>query len=99
MGNLQFKRGLKANLPSSAAVGTPLWCTDTNELYIGTGSSVEKVGSSSGSSGGSSSSTAITYDATNHTLIFEENNYSADTYNKTEIDSILGNIETLLQEI
>lgn len=44
-GNLQFKRGLKANLPSSAPSGMPLWCTDTKELYIGTDDGVEKVGS------------------------------------------------------
>ena len=41
---LQFKRGLKSNLPSSADVGMPLWCTDTQELYIGTGTGVAKVG-------------------------------------------------------
>ena len=41
---IQFKRGLKQNLPSSADVGMPLWCTDTQELYIGTGNSVSKVG-------------------------------------------------------
>ncbi len=41
---IQFKRGLKANLPSSADVGMPLWCTDTKELYIGTGNGVIKVG-------------------------------------------------------
>ena len=45
MGNkIQFKRGLKNNLPSSADVGMPLWCTDTQELYIGTGNGVSKVG-------------------------------------------------------
>ncbi|MBQ9246475.1 hypothetical protein IJ182_09440 [bacterium] len=41
---LQFKRGLKSNLPSSADSGMPLWCTDTKELYIGTGSGVQKIG-------------------------------------------------------
>jgi len=43
---IQFKRGLKNNLPSSADVGMPLWCTDTKELYIGTGNGVSKVGGS-----------------------------------------------------
>ncbi|MBO6273707.1 hypothetical protein J6O48_13160 [bacterium] len=47
---IQFKRGLKTNLPSSADVGMPLWCTDTQELYIGTGNGVALVGGSSGSS-------------------------------------------------
>lgn len=41
-GNLQFRRGLKTNLPTSAPVGMPLWCTDTKELYIGNGDSVIK---------------------------------------------------------
>ena len=44
---IQFKRGLKANLPTSAEVGMPLWCTDTQELYIGTGDGVAKVSGSS----------------------------------------------------
>ena len=41
---LQFKRGLKEDLPNYETVGTPLWCTDTNELFIGTGNGVTKVG-------------------------------------------------------
>ena len=47
---IQFKRGLKTNLPSSADAGMPLWCTDTHELYIGTGNGVALVGGTSGSS-------------------------------------------------
>ncbi len=45
-GNLQFRRGLKSALPTSALSGMPLWCTDTKELFIGTGSGVEKIGKS-----------------------------------------------------
>ena len=41
---IQFKRGLKTNLPARADSGMPLWCTDTQELYIGTGNGVSKVG-------------------------------------------------------
>ena len=41
---IQFMRGLKTNLPSKADAGMPLWCTDTKELYIGTGTGVSKVG-------------------------------------------------------
>jgi len=88
MGSLQFKRGLKANLPSSAAVGTPLWCTDTNELYIGTGSSVEKVGGSDGSS--------VEIDAYTKSEIDE---MISDFYTKAEIDEMFEDIEALLQEI
>lgn len=48
--NIQFKRGLKSRLPATAPVGTPLWCTDTKELYIGTGSGVQKIESNGSSS-------------------------------------------------
>jgi hypothetical protein len=41
---LQIRRGLRAGLPSIAALGEPLIATDTRELFIGTGSSVYKVG-------------------------------------------------------
>ncbi len=45
--NIRFKRGNKSRLPSSAPSGTPLWCEDTEELYIGTGNSRTKVGGDS----------------------------------------------------
>lgn len=38
-----FKRGIKANLPSSAAVGEPLVTLDTAELFIGTGTGLRKI--------------------------------------------------------
>lgn len=41
---MQQRRGLKANLPASAPVGQLLYCTDTNELFVGTGTSVVQVG-------------------------------------------------------
>lgn len=41
---IRFKRGNKADLPQSATSGTPLWCEDTKELYIGDGNGVSKVG-------------------------------------------------------
>ncbi len=56
---IQFKRGLKTNLPSSADVGMPLWCTDTQELYIGTGTGVSKVGGSESSSSEQSESQTV----------------------------------------
>lgn len=34
---IQFKRGLKANLPS-LGIGEPAFCTDTKEFYVGDGS-------------------------------------------------------------
>lgn len=40
---IQVKRGLKANLPTTAAVGELLLATDTNELFKGTGTAVEAI--------------------------------------------------------
>ncbi len=37
MGTIQIKRGLSANLPSSAAIGELLFTTDTKCFYIGNG--------------------------------------------------------------
>jgi hypothetical protein len=45
---IQIRRGLKSELPSSAAVGEPLFCTDTNELFIGAGLGNPLVSLSSG---------------------------------------------------
>ncbi len=42
--NIRLRRGNKADLPNSALSGTPLWCEDTKELYIGTDNGVSKVG-------------------------------------------------------
>ncbi len=42
--SIKFKRGNKADLPLSASSGTPLWCEDTKELYLGTDNGVVKVG-------------------------------------------------------
>lgn len=48
MSALQLRRGLKANLAAAAAAaaaGEPLFATDTNELFIGTGAgAVKKLG-------------------------------------------------------
>jgi hypothetical protein len=37
---IQVRRGLAANLPSSAAIGELLFATDTGILYIGTGTGI-----------------------------------------------------------
>jgi len=39
--NIRIRRGNKAQLPSSAPSGMPLYCQDTNQLYIGTGTGVK----------------------------------------------------------
>ena len=41
--NIRIRRGKKANLPKSAPSGMPLWCEDTQELFIGTGSGVKLI--------------------------------------------------------
>lgn len=41
--DLRLRRGLKANLPASANDGAPLITTDSNELYVGTGTGVAKI--------------------------------------------------------
>lgn len=38
---ISFKKGNKANLPSSAPVGEPLFCLDTGELYVGMGEGIK----------------------------------------------------------
>ena len=40
---IRFRRGYKADLPSIAPSGMPLWCEDTKQLYLGTGSGVELI--------------------------------------------------------
>jgi hypothetical protein len=40
---IKVKRGLKANLPTSASVGELLLATDTRELFKGTGTAVEAI--------------------------------------------------------
>ena len=37
MGTIQIKRGLSANLPTSAAIAEILYTTDTKKFYIGNG--------------------------------------------------------------
>lgn len=47
---LELKRGLKANLPITGNPGEPYFCTDTGELFVWSGTAMDKIGSS-GSSG------------------------------------------------
>ena len=41
--HIYIRRGNKSNLPYSAPSGMPLWCEDTQELYIGTGKGVKLI--------------------------------------------------------
>lgn len=43
---IKLKRGLKANLPSAASAGEPLFTTDTHELFVGTGEGVVPIAAS-----------------------------------------------------
>lgn len=38
-----LRKGLKRSMPSSAPMGELLYCKDTNDLYIGVGSSVKQL--------------------------------------------------------
>jgi len=49
--SLQFRRGPAEEKPASAAAGEPLFTTDTNELWVGTGSSTVKVSGMNGDDG------------------------------------------------
>lgn len=40
MANIQVKRGLRANIPASAAAGEPVYTTDDQQLSFGTGAAV-----------------------------------------------------------
>ena len=40
---IRFRRGFKNDLPPSAPSGMPLWCEDTKELYLGTGTGIVQV--------------------------------------------------------
>ena len=88
-GNLQFRRGLKTNLPTSAPSGMPLWCTDTKELYIGTGDGIHKIAASGSSS--SQSTKSITVLPTSGTINLEDN--SVNTI------MVSGNVNFVLPEI
>jgi hypothetical protein len=46
-GEVQVARGLKANLPSVGAAGELFFCTDTNQLFVGTGTGMVVVGGGS----------------------------------------------------
>ncbi|MCD7779119.1 MAG: hypothetical protein LUH05_00395 [Candidatus Gastranaerophilales bacterium] len=74
--SIQFKRGNFENLPESALSGMPLWCEDTNELYIGTGSGIAKVGSTGAASSSDNtidtSDLDETYEKIEKTILFPE---------------------------
>lgn len=73
-GNLQFKRGLKTHLPTSAPSGMPLWCTDTKELYIGTETGVQKIGANSDNSSSlSPTQKSVNILPSSGTIILEDN--------------------------
>jgi hypothetical protein len=40
---IRIRTGLRANLPASAVLGQPLFCTDTGEFFVGTGTGVVPV--------------------------------------------------------
>jgi hypothetical protein len=43
MATIKIKRGTKANLPSSANQGEPIYTTDSKELFVGSGSGIDQI--------------------------------------------------------
>lgn len=43
MTNIRFRRGARLDVPASAPSGMPLWCEDTKEFYIGTGTGIRLI--------------------------------------------------------
>jgi hypothetical protein len=41
--HIRIRRGNKVDLPNSAPSGMPLWCEDTQELFIGTGDGLKLI--------------------------------------------------------
>lgn len=91
-GNLQFRRGIKSNLPTSAPNGMPLWCTDTKELYIGTDTGIHKIEASSDNSlSGVSSQKNVNILPTSGTINLEDNSVNTIV--------VSGNVNFILPEI
>ncbi len=59
MSNIQFKRGVKANLPT-LSVGEPAFTTDTKEFFIGDGTTNIKINAAQNNSSVTTYTTTIT---------------------------------------
>lgn len=42
--SIRFWRGKEAELPISAPSGTPMWCEDSEQLWVGTGTGRRLIG-------------------------------------------------------
>lgn len=65
---IQFKRGKKNDLPYGLE-GEPLYCTDTNELYVGQGKDLPPKlinANGTGGSGGGTGGGEVTVDFSNY---------------------------------
>ncbi|MFR5469972.1 MAG: hypothetical protein ACLTG7_00460 [Romboutsia sp.] len=74
---IQFKRGKKNDLPYGLE-GEPLYCTDTNELYVGQGKDLPPKLINANGTGGSGGE--VTVDLSNYYK-------KSETYSKSQIDS------------
>src|SRR5262245_44775365 len=66
---IQFRRGLESALPATPASGEPLWTTDTNKLYIGTGASRIQVGGAAYTDEQAQDAAAAAFAAGTHTAV------------------------------
>ena len=98
---VQFKRGKKNDLPYGLE-GEPLYCTDTNELYIGQGKDLPpKLINANGAGGGggteiddNSTGLTTTWSASKINQMFEDLKYTP-----IKINSFRANLSTFVYEV
>lgn len=95
---MQFKRGKKNDLPYGAE-GEPLYCMDTNELYIGQGKTLAPKLITGGSGGGTtiddnSTGLTTTWSANKINRMFEDLKYTP-----IKINSFKANLSTFVYEV
>lgn len=87
--NIRVKRGNKANLPASAPSGTFLWCEDTKELYMGTGTGVQLINSTNGGTSTMGSIAVLQYQS-GTSPTFANNTISNHILNTSVLNEISG---------
>ena len=99
---VQFKRGKKNDLPYGLE-GEPLYCTDTNELYVGQGKDLPPKLINANGTGGSGGGTEIddnstglttTWSASKINQMFEDLKYTP-----IKINSFRANLSTFVYEV
>lgn len=57
---IRFWRGDEADMPLTAPSGVPMWCEDTQQLWVGTGTGRRLIGPSAGDPGTSAETDVMT---------------------------------------